>query len=81
MKGAEMSMEVFVLQHVHTFDEGEEDVKMIGVYSSQEQAEAAIERLSAKPGFRDAQEGFAVDRYVVNEDCWTEGYVTVTGLE
>jgi hypothetical protein len=74
-------MEVFVLQHVHTFDDGEEDVKMMGVYSSQEQAEAAIERLSKKPGFSDVPEGFVVDRYVVNQDCWTEGYVSMTGQE
>src|SRR5215510_10891445 len=26
-------MEVFVLQHIHIFDDGKEDVKMIGVYS------------------------------------------------
>jgi hypothetical protein len=71
-------MEVFVLQHVHNFDDGKEDVKMIGVYSSQEQAEAAIGRLCAKPGFSDALEGFSIDRYVVNEDNWTEGYVSVT---
>lgn len=71
-------MEVFVLQHVHIFDDGKEDVKMIGVYSSQEQAEAAIERLRAKPGFSDALEGFSKDRYIVNEDNWTEGYVSVT---
>ena len=51
-------MDVFVLHHVNTLDDGEEDVKMIGVYSSQEQAEAAIDRLSAKPGFSDAPEGF-----------------------
>jgi hypothetical protein len=76
-----MGMEVFVLQHVHSFDNGEEDVKMIGVYSSLEQAEEAIERLSAKPGFSDSPEGFVVDRYVLNEDCWTEGYITVTGGE
>ena len=74
-------MEVFVLQHVHTFDDGKEDVKMIGVYSSHEQAEAAIERPSVKPGFSDAPEGFEIDRYVLNEDCWTEGYVSVTGRE
>jgi hypothetical protein len=74
-------MEVFVLQHVHTFGEGEEDVKMIGVYSSREQAEAAVERLSIQPGFNDAPEGFEIDPYVLDEDHWTEGYVTVTGQE
>jgi hypothetical protein len=74
-------MEVFVLQHVHTFDDGEEDVKMIGVYSSRGQAEAAVERLSVQPGFNDTPEGFEIDPYVLDKDHWTEGYVTVTGRE
>ncbi len=74
-------MKVFVLQHVHTFDDGEEDVKMIGVYSSHEQAESAIERLKSQPGFADTPEGFEIDPYVLDEDHWTEGYVTVTGRE
>jgi hypothetical protein len=73
-----MGIEVFVLQHVHEFDNGEEDVKMIGVYSSLEHAEEAIQRLSVKPGFSYSPGGFAVDRYVLDEDCWTEGYITVT---
>ncbi|HEY9431070.1 MAG TPA: hypothetical protein VI260_06220 [Blastocatellia bacterium] len=76
-----MGMEIFVLQHVHMLDNGEEDVKMIGVYSSLERAEEAIKRLTMKPGFSDSTEGFVVDRYVLNEDCWTEGYITVTGRD
>jgi hypothetical protein len=76
-----MGMEIFVLQHVHMLDNGEEDVKMIGVYSSLERAEEAIKRLTMKPGFSDSPEGFVVHRYVLNEDCWTEGYITVTGRD
>ncbi len=74
-------MDLFVLQHVHTFDDGEDDVKMIGVYSSQEQAKAALERISTRLGFCDAPEGFSIDLYVLNEDHWTEGYSTVTDDE
>jgi hypothetical protein len=74
-------MEVFVLQHVHILDDGEEDVKMIGVYSTHEQAASAIERLSTQPGFCDLPEGFEIDPYVLDEDNWAEGYVTVTGRE
>jgi hypothetical protein len=74
-------MEVFVLQHVHALDDDDEDVKMIGVYSSREQADAAIERLSIQPGFSDDIGGFAVSPYILDEDHWREGYVTVTGRE
>jgi hypothetical protein len=69
-------MNVFVLHHVHEMPSGEEDVKMIGVYSSPASAEQAIERLSKQPGFRKTVEGFQFDCYTLDEDCWTEGFVT-----
>jgi hypothetical protein len=36
---------VFVLQHVHAREDGDKDVKFIGVYSSREKAESAVTRL------------------------------------
>ena len=66
---------VFVLQHVNTSDDGAEDVKFIGVYSTRENALAAVERLSCVPGFTDAQDGFHIDEYVLDRDQWTEGFV------
>jgi hypothetical protein len=70
---------VFVLQHVHTLEDGTEDVKFIGVYSSREQADAAVARLVRQPGFSEAPEGFHVEEYRVDQDHWVEGYVTVAG--
>jgi hypothetical protein len=70
-------MEVFVLWHVHEFPDGEEDGKLIGIYSSPERAEQAKERALARPGFRDAPDGFIIDRETVDEDGWLEGYITV----
>ena len=67
---------VFVLQHVHEREDGAEDVKFIGVYSSREKAEEAAPRLARLPGFADAPDGFHVDEYRVDQDQWAEGYVT-----
>ena len=67
---------VFVLQHVHETEEGAEDVKFIGVYSSREKAQAAVGRLSRAPGFSDAPDGFHIDEYQVDQDQWAEGYVS-----
>lgn len=72
-------MKVYVLQHVHSHDAGEEDVKLIGIYSSPENAQAAVERLSRAPGFCDALTGFHIDEYQVDKDQWAEGYVTLAG--
>ena len=62
----------YLLQHERP---DAEDVKVIGVYSSQLEAEAAIKRLSKQPGFRDYLGGFTIDAYELDQDNWTEGFV------
>jgi hypothetical protein len=79
---------VFVLQHLHVLPTGEEDVKLIGVYSSLESARAAVGRLESQPGFKDhprivdsandeAEQGFHIGGYPLDRDHWVEGYITV----
>lgn len=70
-------MDVFVVQHVHELGEDREDVKFIGVYATEESARAAVERLSIQPGFKDTRDGFCIDCYEVDQDHWTEGFVTI----
>lgn len=65
---------VFVLQHVHAMENGDEDVKFIGVYSTREKAQAAVSRVGREPGFSDEPEGFHVDEYQIDRDHWSEGY-------
>jgi hypothetical protein len=80
---------VFVIQHLHVLPQGEEDFKLIGVYSTRAKALAAIERLREAPGFRDFPElvdpansptgaqGFYVDEFPLDLDHWSEGFETV----
>ena len=78
---------VFVVQHLHVFEPGSDDVKMIGVYRSMEAAVLAARRLSNQPGFSDDpnivhegagdEPGFHINEYELDCDHWTEGYVTV----
>jgi hypothetical protein len=70
---------VFVLQHVHIQEDGVEDVKFIGVYSSDAKARAAVARLSRLPGFVEAPDGFHIDEYRIDQDHWAEGYTVVAG--
>jgi hypothetical protein len=65
---------VFVLWYVHEI-EGSDDEKLIGVYRTEEDARAAMERLRGKPGFMEKPDGFTCDRYELNRDHWTEGFV------
>ena len=70
---------VFVLQHVHSREDGVEDVKFIGVYSSRAKAEEAVARLGRLPGFADSPDGFHIDEYRVDQDQWADGYVAASG--
>ena len=70
---------VFVLQHVNSRADGVEDVKFIGVYSTSANANHAVAQLRRQPGFCDSTDGFHVDKYRIDEDHWTEGYVTLEG--
>lgn len=62
---------VFLLWHEH-----DDDGKLIGVYSSEENAIAARGRAADKPGFAELPEGFTIDAYELDKDHWTKGYVT-----
>jgi hypothetical protein len=69
---------VFLLQHVHEFEDGHEDVKLIGVFSSEALAMAAQKQVADQPGFRDLPEGFCISEHRVDGRIdWPEGYVTI----
>jgi hypothetical protein len=60
-------MDLFVVEHLHVQDDGEESLKLIGVYSSNENAGKAVERLRLQPGFCDTPDGFTIDPYTLDE--------------
>jgi hypothetical protein len=68
---------VFLLWHSYKRD-GEDQDKLVGVYATHENAQQAILRLVAMPGFRDFPSGFGIDECGVDRDYWPEGFVTMT---
>jgi hypothetical protein len=66
---------VYILQHIVPRAPESENVKVIGIYSSEQKAAEAIKRLKSKPGFATVKEGFHIDKYELNKDHWTEGFV------
>lgn len=68
-----MSNSVFVLWHIHVVG-ADDDAKLIGVYKSNQDAKSAIARLSSKPGFRAAPDGFKIEEYEIGKDHWTDGF-------
>jgi hypothetical protein len=69
---------VFLLWYVHAPDSADEDELLIGVYSTEEEAKTAIERLKDKPGFVNAPDGFQIHPYEINRDHWTQGFIPTT---
>jgi hypothetical protein len=65
---------VYLLWHVRERTEREDAEILIGVYSSEATAQAAIERLKDKPGFVENFQGFQICPYDLDLDHWTEGF-------
>jgi len=67
---------VYFLYHIRYEDTDDEDIKLIGIYSSHKKAELAVERLKNKPGFIDFPDNFQIFDSVLNRDDWCEGFIT-----
>lgn len=72
-----MRQEVYVLQHSYALQNGCDETKMLGVFSSAEKAQEAIEIYKTLPGFCEHPQDFHLDKYLVDERCWAEGYCTI----
>jgi homoserine kinase type II len=72
---------VYLLWHVRPgFEEtgDETDSKLLGVFSSEENARAWQREASALPGFRDTPDSFHLDAVTVDHRAWPDGFITVT---
>jgi hypothetical protein len=54
-----------------------DEVKLLGIYSSRTNAEERIRRGRRLPGFREEPECFVTGEYELDQDTWTEGFVTM----
>jgi hypothetical protein len=71
--------EVFLLWHTHVDEDlpGGEDSKLLGVFSSFENALTAQNESMKLPGFKDFLEGFEIVSYSIDKREWTEGFATI----
>ncbi len=54
-----------------------EDVKLIGVYSNEKNANRAISKLKKVQGFSESHGEFSIDKYELDKDHWVEGFITI----
>jgi hypothetical protein len=62
-------------------EEDGDDLKMLGVYSSEQKAQDRIVRARKLPGFRNEPDCFIVDAYTLDKDHWTEGFITTPRID
>lgn len=55
-----------------------DDLKILGVYATEAEAERCIERARLRPGFMDEPDCFLIDVYTLGEDRWMDGFVTIS---
>jgi len=74
-------MDVFLLWHIYELTDSDgtrDEEKFIGVFSSEEKAKNAIERLKGKEGLRDHPVScFEIHKSKVDRVGWVNGFVTV----
>lgn len=65
---------VYILFHSYELDDNEE-IKILGVYSNEILANENIVKYLNLPGFKDYPDGFHIDKYEVDNNKWTEGFI------
>jgi hypothetical protein len=64
------------------WDEEEgDDLKILGAYSTDEKAKDRMVKARSLPGFHDEQDCFLINHYTLDEDRWTDGFVTIPRAE
>ena len=75
---------IFYLEHNHEeiAENGEvsDNAKLLGLYSTKEKAELAIDNFITLPGYKDYPNDFHIDRYELNENCYVEGFKLSEGI-
>lgn len=74
--------QVYILWHHYPDDPEDDNAKLLGVYSSEENARRRIEKYKLLPGFTRGEGAFTIDAYEIDVDHWNEGYFkTGEGLD
>lgn len=54
-----------------------DDVKLLGVYASEADAQGRVDRARSQPGFSEEPNCFLIDGATLGEDQWVDGFVSV----
>ncbi|KQT01806.1 MULTISPECIES: hypothetical protein [unclassified Rhizobium] len=66
--------DLYSVDHIYRNEFGEVQSKDVGVFSSKEQADAAVASVMDMPGFCDHTSGFIVEKVIIDKVFWEEGF-------
>lgn len=73
---------VYMVTHVkgdiEAIDTEDDGLKIIGIFSSMNEAEAVVTRFRKMPGFSEYPNGFGIDPYIINKCYWDGGFVSAS---
>ena len=72
--GIDIKKRVYLLHHINEHDDGTEDIKLLGVFSSEKKAQETLNSHKTLPGFKDNIRGFSIDEYILDKSEWNEGF-------
>lgn len=69
-------MYVYLLQHSYLIDQEQDiyETKIIGIYSSEKNAKNVLEAYRKISGFNQHSNDFFIDKYIVDENNWIDGF-------
>lgn len=65
---------IFIVVHEYETAQGDGDLKLIGAFSSEAKALAAIESLRQQPGFKAYPDGFVIEASELDTSQWSQGF-------
>ena len=69
---------LYLLYFVQEFDDGHDDIKLLGVFSSQQSAEKALAIIKDIQEMKNIQNQFEIHEDKIGRLGWTEGFFTYT---
>ncbi len=68
---------VYFLYYVYEFEDGHDEVRLLGVFSSREKAKIALQNIKKNPDCKKIKNLFSMHQVTIDKLGWTEGYVRV----
>lgn len=66
---------IWQLHHVLDLPDGREDIKQIGLFASEGEARAAMEKVKVEPGFREYPNDFVLEEVALGHIAFDQGFV------